>query len=427
MNICSLPLYTVVDIYLSCDEKTKINFSRVCTYFRDIKKAVDIYSKTHKFILDNYDIIKVSSSIKELTIPIMFRWNAVSISEYHCCKQHRLYNSQLINLLWQQNLTEIYLECPDDTQIPHSINEIKSQIQCWDSGANFKEHLFTMMHGMCEVSKAYVTNFEKNTFKFAAFFRCYTRAERSFHALKENPNFTDFYSIAEVRKICTNGINEKSPKNRKKHLVELNLYLQQEAYNILNYINNQINAHNDARNLSIANAACRSINSKKIPLIVAGHSHTVSKMMQIFSKTKGVLCVALKPKSKGHDADKALKANKIFDLQGSERQDIDILLQICDAVDAETEFWSEATTLLRVQSIEPENLTAFSLANQHLFLALKAKIKQYSYNTDDIYLWAELPLLIYGNEILRMEINTKHPDANVIANPHAKKRKIDVS
>lgn len=392
MNIFPLDFFQTIDLYLNSDDSTKKSFPPVCRYFHYVAQCADGASPIHKFITKHYEFLKETSSVKEFTVSTIFRWNAILISEFHCSAYHRMINSQLVNMLWRQN-TEIYLEADDAEQIPQVTDFIKSQRKCWDreKEKNALIPFYLLFDAVCNTCKSYLDNFKNDDLNFMGFLESYRFSKLCLISLTENNNvgIEDFYSVDKVEEICKEAESETDPIKRKKLLINLVDLLRKEACNSATYFSKELKLLDELRNLSLVVNARKSINSNMIPIIIGGHAHITSREVQKFSKSNGILCVALRPH------------NKI-----KNQKPVDIVTDICNAVDAETDEWSTLHSLLkmlRTCNDDPQKVNDLFSNNEQLFSDVKLKMTQYKIDLDQIMAWIGMPSILYLKEQFNLE------------------------
>lgn len=393
MNIFSLGFPTTIEMYLNGDDLTKKNFSKVCKYFHYVARCADGASEVHRFITKHYEVLKELSSVKEFTVSIVFRWNVIFLCEFHCSAYHRTINSQLINMLWRQQ-TDVYLEADDDVQIPQVADHIKSQKKCWDNEDLKNTSLLpflNLFHSVCEICKAYLNNIINGELIFEKFLKDYILQKTMLFNLTKNNTvgFEDFYSTNTLEEVCKEGSGEVDPKNRKKLVLKLLSVLKNEVLDSMNLYTKTIKNIDRLRNLSLVINAWKSINSNRFPIIIAGSEHAKSREVQEFSKDKRVLCIALKP----HNKMKEIKP-------------VDVVTDIMNCQDAETNEWSALNVLTRklmTVGEDPQKMNDLFTSNENLFTAIKTKMPQYDTDLDQITNWSTIPMLIYFKDHFTLE------------------------
>jgi len=146
-----------------------------------------------------------------------------------------------------------------------------------------------------------------------------------------------------------------------------------------------------------------SISAQKKPIIIAGRKHVLSNEVQAFSKKKGIVCISLHPNNTPLESSVQSNDEKNKSLTHENKEE-NLLFETLDSV---SDFWSEYAIIAKFVSdtgnSKPGTMRSFTLSNDHLFSALKRKIKDYTFDENTIFLWGGFPTFVYISEYHKLE------------------------
>lgn len=365
-----------------------------------IKQTASFFDFASYFICDKYELIKGSSSVEEINLLTILYCNVFFLSEMHICSHHRVINSLFVDMFFRQQPIEIYLETEDDSQILAVHKEIREQVKCWDiNKTEIFSPIWNLLDSSCRICRKYLHCFKEGNFDFITFLKFY-KALKLVLRLKTDNKLKDFYFNAESRlvEICKQAEQEQDPTIKKKYLLELTVLLAKEIEMISNYFAHTLKKCDDERNLSLTEKVFQAHELKKLPILVAGHLHVVSDHVELLKDMPGISCMALKPKYA------SAKSKEKIEKEDSLDNEQEKLLEMCEALEAESNFWGEAAEIFKFFNTNPgpKEREDFILAHDHLFIALKEKMEVYKLD-DEIHIWRIFPLWIYMSEALKLE------------------------
>ena len=197
---------THIDIYLEfSDPISQKRLASTCKYFQAISIAAKYATYIYNFAKDNFYFIENSSSVDKLSIATIFRWNAVLLGECHSVSAQMRINSLLINMLYIKDITDIYTETGDDSQIPYANELIRDKIKRWDTEQErlLDRNMDFLIHASCDVCKAYLKNSTGESFDFSMFLKSYLDIVKVTASLTKNIKDIDhLLCTPQIEEIC---------------------------------------------------------------------------------------------------------------------------------------------------------------------------------------------------------------------------------
>lgn len=394
-----------IEVFLRLqDPISEQNFCLTCKDFYKIAASGVKILKIYNYILKNFKIIKESTSFSELSPLAIKKCDVFFIAEIHISSNHRQLNSQLVNLIWDEETT-ILTEADDSSQIPKALECVKDSIKCWDTNKDFLNSVWYLYDATCEACKGFVVAESlaegDKIFNFELFLNYYIQTKKIL--LKLCPELKQFHSFETIKTICENGKKESDFNTRKNLIKSLLNHLILEVKEVTNYSFELMNSADVERNNSLICSVERELGENKTPILLAGFLHITSNNVIEFRKKKSINSISLMPNNTVPSSSENLKKNiEKEQLPKFKIYKEDRLSEIANCIDEESSYWSELTTILmgiKNCNGDLEKIYNFIHSNQISFKKLEIMILNYSFKPEWIYIWAEIPRLIFLNKL----------------------------